>query len=83
MNDTARRLGMRNTNFTNSTGWPDPDLTTTARDLAILASALIRDFPIQDYPDLYPVFAKMDYRINGIKQGNRNPLLYGVPGRTV
>lgn len=80
MNDTALRLGMRNTNFTNSTGWPDPDLTTTARDLAILATALIRDFPIEDYPDLYPVFAKMDYRINGIKQGNRNPLLYGVPG---
>ena len=80
MNDTALRLGMRNTNFTNSTGWPDPDLTTTARDLSILASALIRDFPIEEYPGLYPVFAKMDYRINGIKQGNRNPLLYGVPG---
>lgn len=80
MNDTARRLGMNNTNFTNSTGWPDPELTTSARDLSLLATALLRDFPITEFPELYPVFAKLDYTINGIKQGNRNPLLYGVPG---
>ena len=75
MNRFAKRLGMTNTNFTNSTGWPDPDLSTTAKDLAILTTALIRDFPINTYPDLYPVFKKPEYIYNNIKQGNRNPLI--------
>jgi len=77
MNLTASRLGMKNTVFTNATGWPDPDLTTTAHDLNLLATALINDFPVDRYPDLYPVFKVKSYTINGIKQGNRNPLLYG------
>ena len=80
MNRTAQKLGMTNTFFTNSTGWPDPDLTTTARDLAILSQAMISEFPSDRYPDLYPIFAKIDYTINDIKQGNRNPLLYGTAG---
>ena len=80
MNRTAKQLGMENTVFTNSTGWPDPNLTTTARDLAILSTAMIREFPGDQYPELYPVFAKIDYTINKIKQGNRNPLLYGTAG---
>lgn len=80
MNRTAKKLGMVNTNFTNSTGWPDPELTTTARDLAILTEALHRDFPVSKYPDLYPVFAIKEVTINNIKQGNRNPLLYGTDG---
>ena len=75
MNRFAKRLGMSNTNFTNSTGWPDENLTTTARDLSLLTSALIRDFPVEIYPSLYPVFAKIDYKYNNIKQGNRNPLI--------
>ena len=80
MNRTAQQLGMTNTIFTNSSGWPDPNLTTTAKDLAILSSAMIREFPADSYPELYPIFAKIDYTINDIKQGNRNPLLYGTSG---
>ena len=53
MNNTAKKLGMKNTFFTNSTGWPHQRIKTTARDLSILASALIRDFPKEKYPDLY------------------------------
>ena len=75
MNRFAKQLGMSNTNFTNSTGWPDDNLTTTARDLSLLTAALIRDFPSDIYPSLYPVFAKADYTYNNIKQGNRNPLI--------
>ena len=37
---------MKNTKFTNSTGWPDPDLSTTAHDLALLSTALIKNFPV-------------------------------------
>lgn len=80
MNYVARQLGMTNTVFKNATGWPDPDQVTTARDLNILATALIRDFPSQDFPDLYPMFAEKTYTYNGIKQGNRNPLVYGTQG---
>lgn len=80
MNRTAKMLGMENTFFTNSSGWPDKALTTTARDLTVLSAAMIRDFPLDEYPDLYSVFAKTDYMINEIKQGNRNPLLYGTAG---
>ena len=77
MNMTAANLGMKNTRFTNATGWPHPDLTTTAEDLGLLATALIRNFPVETYPDLYPIFGKKTYTLNKIKQGNRNPLLYG------
>ena len=77
MNMTAKKLGMTKTRFTNSTGWPHPDLTTTAEDLGILATAMIRNFPAETYPDLYPIYGKKTYTLNKIKQGNRNPLLYG------
>ncbi|MEC8538441.1 MAG: D-alanyl-D-alanine carboxypeptidase family protein [Pseudomonadota bacterium] len=80
MNYVARQLGMNNTVFKNATGWPDPDQVTTARDLNILATALIRDFPSQDFPGLYPMFAEKTFTYNGIKQGNRNPLVYGTQG---
>jgi len=80
MNYVARQLGMTNTVFRNATGWPDPEQITTARDLNILATALVRDFPPQAYPDLYPMFAEKDFTYNGIKQGNRNPLVYGTEG---
>lgn len=77
MNMTAKKLGMTKTRFTNATGWPHPDLTTTAEDLGILATAMIRNFPAETYPDLYPIYGKKTYTLNKIKQGNRNPLLYG------
>lgn len=80
MNYVARGLGMSNTVFRNSTGWPDPEQFTTARDLNILATALIRDFPRDKYPELYPMFEEKNFTYNGIKQGNRNPLVYGTQG---
>jgi len=45
MNFWAKKIGMTNTNFRNSTGWPDPDLTTTAKDLKVMTTELIRRFP--------------------------------------
>ena len=80
MNYVARKLGMEKTVFRNSTGWPHIEQHTTARDLNILATALIREFPANKYPELYPMFAEKDFTYNGIKQGNRNPLVYGTQG---
>ena len=80
MNYVARQLGMENSTFRNSTGWPDPEQFTTARDLNILATAMIQDFPVDTYPELYSMFAEKDFSYNGIKQGNRNPLVYGTQG---
>ncbi len=80
MNYVGRKLGMENTVFRNSTGWPHLEQHTTARDLNILATALIREFPADKYPELYPMFAEKDFTYNGIKQGNRNPLVYGTQG---
>jgi len=80
MNFWAKKIGMKNTNFQNSTGWPDPDLTTTAADLNIMTTELIRRFPADKYPDLYPIFAKREYTYNKIRQPNRNPLVYGTAG---
>lgn len=71
MNREAKRLGMTNTHFTNSTGLPDAQLYTTAHDLARLASAIVRDFPEQ-----YSLYSLREYSYNGIKQPNRNRLLY-------
>jgi D-alanyl-D-alanine carboxypeptidase (penicillin-binding protein 5/6) len=70
MNQHAQRLGMTGTHFTNSTGWPDPDHYTTARDMATLAAALIRDFP-----DIYAWHSLKEFTYNGIRQQNRNELL--------
>ena len=80
MNYVARKLGMENTVFRNSTGWPHLEQHTTARDLNILATAMIREFPVEEYPELYPMFAEQEFTYNGIKQGNRNPLVYGTQG---
>ena len=70
----AQRLGLSKTHFTNSTGLPDPQHYSTARDLARLAQAIIRDFP-----DYYPIYAKKEYRYNRISQPNRNRLLWLDP----
>jgi len=75
MNKEALRLGMKNTHYMNATGLPDPQHYTTAEDLSILASALIRDFP-EDYKRLYSV---KEYSYNNIKQPNRNRLLWLDP----
>jgi serine-type D-Ala-D-Ala carboxypeptidase (penicillin-binding protein 5/6) len=72
MNKKAAKLGMKNTHYVNSTGLPDAQHYTTAYDLALLASALIRDFPL-DYKRLYSV---KEYTYNKIKQPNRNRLLW-------
>ncbi|MBI1731396.1 MAG: D-alanyl-D-alanine carboxypeptidase [Gammaproteobacteria bacterium] len=71
MNEHAQRLGMNGTNYRNSTGWPEPEHYTTARDLAILGSALFRDFP-----EGYRVHAEKEFVFNGIRQRNRNDLLW-------
>lgn len=76
MNDKARELGMYNTVFRNATGWPDPELTTTAEDLNLLATAMIKNFPADTYPELFPTYKEKTFTYNDIKQGNRNPLLY-------
>ena len=74
MNAEAQRLGMKNTNFRNSTGLPDPAHYSTARDLALLAMAVIRDFP-----EFHPLYAMKEYRYNNITQANRNRLLWSDP----
>lgn len=74
MNAEAKRLGMTHTNFVNATGLPDPDHKASARDLAILARAIIRDSS-----DYYPIYAEREFKYNNIKQGNRNALLYTDP----
>jgi D-alanyl-D-alanine carboxypeptidase (penicillin-binding protein 5/6) len=75
MNATARQFGMAGTHFANSSGWPDPDHYTTARDLATLAHHLVADFP-----EYYHYFSEVSFTYHGIKQGNRNPLLYKTVG---
>lgn len=71
MNTEARRLGMENSHFTNSTGLPDERMRTTARDLALLTSALVREFPEE-----YKWFAVQKFTYNDITQYNRNKLLW-------
>ncbi|MEO8565571.1 MAG: D-alanyl-D-alanine carboxypeptidase family protein [Betaproteobacteria bacterium] len=74
MNREAARLGMKNTRFVNATGLPAPKETSTANDLALLAAALIRDFP-----EYYPLYSIKEYRYNNITQPNRNRLLWTDP----
>ena len=71
MNHQARQLGMTNTNFTNATGWPDENHYSTARDIAILTRAVIRDFP-----QSYRLYKEREYTFNDIRQFNRNRLLW-------
>lgn len=75
MNKEAQRLGMKNTHFMNATGLPDPQHYTTANDLALLAAALVRDFP-EEYKRFYSV---KEYTYNKITQPNRNRLLWLDP----
>ncbi len=71
MTRKARELGMTRSAFRNATGWPHPEHLMTARELAMLAEALIRNFP-----EYYHYFAEKEFTWAGIRQMNRNPLLY-------
>ena len=70
MNQYAQRLGMVNTNFENSTGWPDDNHYSTAKDLSKLTVALIQEFPAH-----YKMYSELSYEYANIKQDNRNLLL--------
>ncbi len=74
MNQYADELGMTNSNFENATGWPGENHVSSARDIAILSAALIREFP-----DLYAWYAEKNFEYNGIPQPNRNTLLWRDP----
>jgi D-alanyl-D-alanine carboxypeptidase (penicillin-binding protein 5/6) len=71
MTAKGRTLGLKDSHFTNATGWPEPDHYMTARDLATLAMRLFRDFPTYVH-----YYSEKTFSYNGITQGNRNPLLY-------
>jgi len=71
LNDLAREIGLTNSNFKNSTGWPDPDHLMTSKDLLTLSIRTIKDFP-----DLYKLYAEKEFTYNSIRQVNRNPLLF-------
>ncbi len=71
MTAKGKEIGLLNTTFRNATGLPHPEHKTTARDLATLAYRTI-----VDSPDYYAYYAEKEFTHNGIRQGNRNPLLY-------
>lgn len=74
MNSEAQRLGLLDTHFVNATGAPDPQHYSSARDLALIAAALIRDFP-----EFYYIYAQREYQYSGVAQFNRNRLLWLDP----
>ncbi|HUG97720.1 MAG TPA: D-alanyl-D-alanine carboxypeptidase family protein [Gammaproteobacteria bacterium] len=74
MNEYAQRLGMRNSNFRNATGLPAENHYSSARDIAILASAIIRE-----YPEFYQFYSEREFTYNNITQRNRNQMLWRDP----
>ena len=74
MNAWAQRLGMRGTHFEDASGLPSPSHYSSARDLATLSRAIIRDFP-----EYYPIYSLREYTWNNIRQENRNGLLERDP----
>ena len=74
MNQEAKRVGMVNTHFINSTGMPADGHYSTAKDMAVLAQHIIKDSS-----KYYPIYSEKEFTFNGIKQGNRNALLYTDP----
>ena len=74
MNKEAKRIGMSNTSFVNSTGMPAEGHFSTAKDMATLAQHIIHDSS-----KYYPIYSEKEFSFNGIKQGNRNALLYTDP----
>ena len=75
MNIYAKELGLTNTNFINSSGWPNENHYSTVKDLVILSNKLIKSFPT-----LYAYFKETEFTYNNIKQPNRNRLLYNFSG---
>ena len=75
MTQKAKKLGLTKSTFANATGIPDPNQLMSARDLALLSQHIINDFP-----EYYPIYSQKEFTYNGIKQGNRNPLLYSLQG---
>jgi D-alanyl-D-alanine carboxypeptidase (penicillin-binding protein 5/6) len=71
MNERAPQIGLRDSHFTNASGWPEAEHRMSARDLVTLARRMIRDFP-----QFYPYFAETEFTWEGIVQKNRNPLLF-------
>ena len=71
MNDYAQQIGMENTRFENASGLPHDDQYTTAKDMALLSSAMIRDFPVY-----YEWYKQKEFTYNNITQTNRNKLLF-------
>lgn len=71
MTDRARELGMMDSIFKNATGWPDPEHRLSSRDLAKLAQLTAERFP-----EYYHYYSEKTFVFNGIKQSNRNPLIY-------
>ncbi|AGQ07469.1 D-alanyl-D-alanine carboxypeptidase PBP5/6 [Acinetobacter baumannii] len=74
MNQEAKRIGMTNTQFINSTGMPAEGHYSTAKDMAVFAQHIIKDSS-----KYYPIYSEKEFTFNGIKQGNRNALLYTDP----
>lgn len=74
MNREAKRLGMTNTHFVNPDGLPDAEHYTTAADLALLAAAIVRD-----YPQHYALFSQRSYTFNNVTQASSNRLLWMDP----
>ncbi len=74
MNKEAKRIGMTNTHFINATGMPAEGHYSTAKDMATLAKHIIHDSS-----KYYPIYSEKEFTFNGIKQGNRNALLYTDP----
>lgn len=75
MNETAEKIGLKNAHFVNATGLPHPEHRISVEDLAQIARHIIKEFP-----EFYHVFKEKEFTYNGIKQGNRNPLLYSLKG---
>ena len=75
MNNLGKKIGLTGSNFTNSSGWPDDNHYTTAEDLAKIAQ-----YTIENHYELYQMYKISDFTYNGIKQDNRNPLLYTFEG---
>jgi D-alanyl-D-alanine carboxypeptidase (penicillin-binding protein 5/6) len=70
LNQAVKELGLKNSNFVNSTGWPHPEHFSSARDISLITSAIIREFP-----EMYGYYSIREFTWNNITQHNRNPLL--------
>ena len=75
MNNLAKKIGLEGSHFVNSSGWPNEDHYTTAKDLAKIAQ-----YTVENHPDLYQMYKVTEFTYSGIKQDNRNPLLLTFEG---